>query len=269
MNTSKITPVKTLKAGLEIYETYNQWQEKDGALYFAGIGIIISGRMHEADTAYNKNWQNKFVGELQLTYIDPDKKMSETFYTEGTFGITIFAANSEDFILQCENYLNKNFEGLKEYYREADETGRIVRKVRKRTPKNTQTNRQIGKIAGCIEYAFRQSHKNKSDRYEFRDIGMESLTGEDAKMRDYYINRSNNRRNTDIKYQNKLQKSFLNQFGFTLKSVVFNFKFCLHSFEANLLKTKGIGKEEGQKLKEVLTDKEFRTIQKAFRYYNF
>lgn len=235
------------KEGLEVYEKYDVWQispEKDRA-YFATPGICISIRFYPREDGMNTNWWDKFVAEVQYDYRNPDVIDSFDFVQHsGTYGQHLFFNTLKQAIKGCEEFINQDFEGVSDFGSNDKilSTTKISRK-------------EVAKKAFFHHYGM------FPDLHEFRT----KACNNSKYFQEYvhYRDRYKRRAESDKKYQLKIDKVFLEEFGFSVEKIQYNWRINVYDF------LEKIGKPEANRdvLKKELSKRQFSVFDKVFNYY--
>jgi len=240
---------KTLTAsGLEVYEKLDVWQisEDRNCAYFATVGICISIRYYDDDSVYlNTNWKNKFVAEVQYDYRNPDTIDNFAFVKlSGTYGHHLFFNTLDEAMKGCEDFLDEDFEGVCEFYdRKIISTTKLPRK-------------EVAKKAFFHHYGM------FPDLHDFRTSALKDTPyfEEYVSYRDRYKNRAD----SDEKYRLKIDKVFLEEFGFDVSTIQYNWRVSVRDFLQKIDKPKA----DRDVLKKELSPRQFKIFDKIFKYYH-
>lgn len=235
------------KTGLEVYETYDVWQisEDRECAVFATPGIIISIRYYGEDPGLTKQYQNVFVVDFQYDYRNPDKIDSFDFVQHsGTYGRTLFFDSLEIAMKKCEELMEEDFEGVREFG-----GTKILSKAK--IP-----------IREVAKKAFFHHQGQFPDLHDFRTKALydSKYALEAAHYRQRYINR----RFSDEKYRLKLDKVFLEEFGWDVHEIVYQWTINVREFLIKIKKPKATRDD----LKKSFSKRKFKIFDKVFKYYH-
>jgi hypothetical protein len=246
MTTTKHKEITLTKTGLDVYTLYDVWQvsEDRTCAYFATPGICASTKWHKEEPHLNPKWCNKFVGEVQFDYYNPDTIDSFRFekYT-GTQGHTIFADTLEEWIKKAIDFINSDFEGVREFH-----------------SRDIVSTRKIA-IKEMAKKAFFHHWGMYPHLHDFRCVALEGnkeYYKEAQKYREYYALQNI----ASEKYERKLKKAFKTVFDLDLSDYLYQWEFNTDKF----LKTKKLSLKNA---KEELSPKELKLIQKIFKCYSY
>lgn len=228
--------------GLDIYLNPFVFQisEDKKCFYYSEIGVLVSGKFHADEEELNKKWRNKFVVDIQYDYRSGDDINKFGYVSNtGTYASTLFCDNLEDAINKTLDFLNSDFVNYRTFGGE---------KIKQ---KNIYSIREIAREQNLRHHAMFIDHVKKDSLY----LNLIKKAGDEEKL-NKYIAIEKNRDIANQKYISKLSNRFLNDFGFELKTIVYQFKASLYEFQKHI------------KLEEC-TDRKKYTIRKVFQYYKY